>query len=189
MLPFIPYPLLGGIALLVPLLVRLRRRGPAYLVRFSLFWAYLLALVGATLFPLPILYGLAEGPTWANAAFTLAHVNLIPFYYGTNVTAAFLLPEIIKNILLTLPFGFGVSFIARLRPRDFLWLAPATGLVLELAQLLVSLAIGGPYRSVDINDVLLNAAGVWLGYGLYRLSLLAAGLLVKPEGIKSRTQG
>ena len=39
---------------------------------------------------------------------------------------------------------------------------------LETAQLGVSLLIGAAYRSVDINDVLLNAAGVLLGYALFR---------------------
>jgi glycopeptide antibiotics resistance protein len=33
---------------------------------------------------------------------------------------------------------------------------------------MVSLGIGGAYRGVDINDVLLNAAGVLLGYAFFR---------------------
>ena len=35
-------------------------------------------------------------------------------------------------------------------------------------QLAISLGIGGPYRVVDITDILLNAIGVLIGYGLFK---------------------
>ena len=43
------------------------------------------------------------------------------------------------------------------------------GLGLEIAQLLLSLALRYPYRVVDINDAMFNAFGVILGYGLFKL--------------------
>lgn len=52
---------------------------------------------------------------------------------------------------------------------------------------MVSLAIGGAYRTVDISDVLLNMVGVWLGYGLFKrfaLSYLRLIQLLKAKGIK-----
>jgi glycopeptide antibiotics resistance protein len=170
-LEFFPFPFILGLVLLAALLiVRWRKkRNVWYLVCFGLFGAYLLLVVGATLFPLPPPNNTVDILSWRTVAFTLSHVNLIPFYYGTNVTSNFLFPEIVQNILMTLPFGFGVSFVARLKPRNLLWLGPVVGLAIELAQLMISFGVGGPYRSVDINDVLLNAIGVWIGYGLFRI--------------------
>jgi glycopeptide antibiotics resistance protein len=76
---------------------------------------------------------------------------------------------IIENILLTIPFGFGISFILRLKSKDFLWLALLVGIVFETIQLIISLVFRSPFRAVDINDVILNAIGVWLGYGFFRI--------------------
>ena len=53
-------------------------------------------------------------------------------------------------------------------PRRMLWLALGVGLSTEAAQLAVSLLIGAGYHSIDINDTLLNAVGVMVGYGLYQ---------------------
>ena len=40
-------------------------------------------------------------------------------------------------------------------------------LAIELSQLAVSLAVGYWHRMTDVDDVLLNAAGVLLGIGVY----------------------
>ncbi len=69
---------------------------------------------------------------------------------------------------MTIPFGLGISLFYPVRGRRILWLALETGLALEGAQLLIMLVIGPNVHSVDINDVLLNALGVLLGYALYR---------------------
>ncbi|MFD7525747.1 VanZ family protein [Paenibacillus chitinolyticus] len=43
------------------------------------------------------------------------------------------------------------------------------GVAIEGAQLVLSLLIRAGYRTVDVNDVLLNFIGVLLGYGCYHL--------------------
>jgi len=67
-----------------------------------------------------------------------------------------------------------------------LFLAAGAGLVIETAQFLVSLGIGGRYRGVDINDVLLNAAGVLIGYGLFRVFAWMYRALTVRLGILNR---
>jgi glycopeptide antibiotics resistance protein len=51
------------------------------------------------------------------------------------------------------------------------WRTALAGLTLsasvELSQLAVSLLLGYWYRMSDVDDVLLNVAGVLLGYGLF----------------------
>jgi glycopeptide antibiotics resistance protein len=74
---------------------------------------------------------------------------------------------IFNNILLTIPLGFGLNFLCRLRMKDILCIS-AVGLGIELLQLALTLLLRYPYRVVDINDVWLNAMGVLIGYGLFQ---------------------
>jgi glycopeptide antibiotics resistance protein len=168
MLEFFPFPLLVGLGILIIILFLLwRKRSPAYLFCFSVFWLYLLFVVSLTIFPMPLPETIvARTPV----IYILSRVNLVPFNFGglfdnhPNV----IFQEIFGNILLTIPFGFGIPFLACLKPKNLPWLAIGAGLVIETTQLGFSLLIGGLYRSVDINDVLLNATGVLLGYALFR---------------------
>lgn len=162
------------LVLLLPILWR-QKRAPSYLFFFSIFWLYLLMLVSVTIFPIPLDIG-DIGFKFNNIGEQIAHMqkyhalNLIPLGFGT----CWDLPRpcaigIYENILMTIPFGFGICFVARLKPRDFPWLAIAVGLVIESTQFALDLAMGGAYRTVDANDVLFNAIGVLLGYGIFRI--------------------
>ena len=168
MLAFFPFPLLGGLGILIIILILLWRKcSRAYLICFSVFWLYLLFAVSLTIFPMP----LPETIVWRSPIILiLSRVNLVPFSFGSlfDNPPNVIFQEIFGNILLTVPFGFGIPFLVRFNPKNLPWLAIGAGLAFETAQLGFSLLIGGLYRSVDINDVLLNAAGVLLGYVLFR---------------------
>ena len=161
-----------GMAILIVPLTLLRRRGGFYLFFFSVFWVYLLVLVSVTVFPMPL--GMDGGfrfkSIWQQIGYMVRVnvLNLVPLYFNN----CWDLPRacaigIQENILMTVPFGFGANFIARLRRRDFFWLAFGLGLVIECTQFAFDLILGGAYRSVDANDVLFNGLGVWIGYGLF----------------------
>ena len=172
LLHFFPVPFLIGLAVLAGFWIHWFRRGrpPVYRLALPLFGLYLLLLIDAVVFPIPLHPGPGPVLTGQNISFTLSRVNLIHLDFGNPISQSYLFTQLVQNILLTVPFGFGINFLARLRARDFLWLAAATGCAAEASQLLVSIFIvGGLYRSVDINDVLLNAGGVLLGYGLFRI--------------------
>ena len=102
----------------------------------------------------------------------ISQVNLIPFDFGGLFTLhpTVIWHELGGNILLTVPFGLGFTFLVRIRARMIPLLAVTVGLAIETAQLLVSIAIRSAYRGVDINDVLLNAVGVLIGFGIFRAS-------------------
>jgi glycopeptide antibiotics resistance protein len=168
MLEFFPIPLLAGMGTLALSLILLRRKcSQAYLICFSGFWLYLLLVVSLTLFPLPLP---EEMISRRSAIDILSHVNLVPFQFGrlfeNNLNV--IIQEIFGNIVLTLPFGFGIPFLVRFKPKKFPLLAVGAGLAIETAQLGFSLLVNATYRSTDINDVLLNAAGATLGYALFR---------------------
>jgi glycopeptide antibiotics resistance protein len=188
MLYFTLIPLLIGVGILAALLLFhwRQKRGPSYLICFSLFWAYLLFLLNATLFPIPVDIARVWFPN-ERVLFILTHVNLIPFHYINFFNKYVVLLEILRNIFLTMPFGFGINFIARVKSKNILWVGVAVGFAIEMAQLVVSLTIGGVYRTVDITDILLNMAGVLLGYGLFKrvaLSYLRLRQLPKAKGMK-----
>jgi glycopeptide antibiotics resistance protein len=97
----------------------------------------------------------------------LSRVNLVPFYYGRFPLPGYVIPDILLNIGVTVPFGFGVAFFTDIRMKKMFVLALGLGLFFEVGQLVVTLLAALPNRAPDINDVLSNAAGVMIGFGLY----------------------
>jgi len=172
-LEFFPIPFLCGLGVLCIMLVILRRRKQSYpfLFFFSVFWVYLLVLVGMVLFPIPLIDP-ADADLWRSPAwFIFEKINLIPFDYVryVNVPRMYLfLRDVVANILLTMPFGFGISFIIQVRARRVPALAILAGVGIESSQLIADLILGMSYRSVDINDSIMNAIGVMLGYVIFR---------------------
>jgi glycopeptide antibiotics resistance protein len=139
-----------------------RTRSLSRLLFAVVFGVYLLFAIDAVYFPI-----------WMDIRGSISFqgmlrsINLVPFNYDFSFIPHMVWSEIFQNILLTVPFGFGVSFVARLKPRDFVWLVPMVGIGLEGTQLI--LALLGIGRSIDINDVFLNGLGVLIGYLLFRL--------------------
>lgn len=158
---------LGILILFGVLAILLRRKHSySYLLFFSIFWVYGMAGLDKTLFPIQINGTFVDVMRQAPL---FSQVNLLPFYfsrYGLSPAGYFI---ILANILLTIPFGFGLNFIRRLRLKDILWLSFAVGFGIESVQLLMTLILRYPYRVVDINDVWLNAVGILVGYGLFRV--------------------
>ena len=91
------------------------------------------------------------------------NMNLLPFYTLGYES----LKTLVLNILLTIPFGFGLPFIARLRLRQVVFIGVIFSIILEALQLVVALISGFTFRIVDINDVLFNGIGVAVGYALF----------------------
>jgi glycopeptide antibiotics resistance protein len=78
--------------------------------------------------------------------------------------------QIRGNILLTVPFGVGIGLLTRRRGWEVVRLALIADLALEGTQLLFKIiGVRHPF-AVDINDVLLNALGVVVGYGVCLLA-------------------
>jgi len=178
---FVMFDPLYGIAALIPVLILLRRKGKSlsYLFFFSLFWLYLMQVVSVAVFPFPI------GIPYDN--FKLS-INIVPFGFGycdpRGIEQCF--RQIYENILLTIPFGFGINFIARVKPRHIFALAADVGAALELVQLAVSLIFRTSFRVMDINDVILNALGVLIGYGVFRIFGWAYWLLLRRLQLQPR---
>lgn len=160
-----------GILVLIVILVILwrRRHNLSYLFFFTIFWAYMMLGLDKVFFPIQIN---GEYVDVMRQIPLISQINLVPFYFGQYPMSAGGLIGIINNIVFTVPFGFGLNFIMQLRTRNFIWLAFALGLGFEITQLIISLVLRYPYRTIDVNDVIMNATGVLVGYGLFRIFVL-----------------
>jgi glycopeptide antibiotics resistance protein len=169
MLEFFPVPFLLGLLPLADFLIifKRQRRSSAYMVSFTVFWMYLLAVAAVTLFPMPISGNVGQGALLNSPAYIFSNMNLAPLDYShlKDLSPDYVLfREVAANIILTLPFGFFISFFVRVRLKNILWLAFLVGFGIEMAQMVMCLIVGTNYRNVDINDAIMNALGVLLGY-------------------------
>lgn len=140
-----------------------------YILSLMVFGIYTIFTLEATIFPILILGEYAEMMR-ENVSF-LERINWKPFYFGEYGLTSSHNISIFKNIILTIPFGFGILFVTTWNRKVFIWLPWAVGVGFEACQFLISLALGYPYRVVDINDALFNAVGVIIGYGILKLMM------------------
>ena len=155
-----------AIGMAVVLFVQWRRgHSVGYLVCLALFGLYLAAVAEWTVFPIELgldasdLAALAQGRTIADA------VQIVPFHDGLAPTRY----ELVGNILLGIPFGFGLPFVSNRRGLEVLVDGLFFAVGIELVQLLIDLAYGFGYRVVDVNDVILVWFGAIAGYAAFRL--------------------
>lgn len=167
--------LFGAIGLVLGLVIAfLLKAKPLKILFWSVFYVYIIVVLGLTLFPIP--YQGAE-------LFDSVPNNFIPFrtiistlQMGLTVTAFI---QIAGNILIAAPYGVVLDLTMRKRNKIWLFLFPLLfPLVIELLQFIIGLAIGYNYRSVDIDDFVLNALGGYLG-------ILFSKLLLKNYGYKN----
>lgn len=140
---------------------------PKKIIISCIFIVYLTAVAIVTLFPIIIdekvqYFG---NSTW---------YNIIPFktiiqtlQYGITTTA---IAQILGNILMSVPFGvFVMLFLRNPKWWKMLLFALLLTVGIELLQMIIGLAINNMYRTVDIDDIILNVIGTYLGYGIYKI--------------------
>jgi glycopeptide antibiotics resistance protein len=89
--------------------------------------------------------------------------NFIPFkeIMRYEIGSSYFIHNVLGNILLFIPFGFFVSFILRTKkPAYIIIITIITSFVIEYVQLLIG-------RTFDVDDILLNIVGGFLGYLVY----------------------
>ena len=160
--------LLGIISIIFYVLISVFLKvNPKKIIISCIFIVYLTAVAIVTLFPIIIdekvqYFG---NSTW---------YNIIPFktitqtlQYGITTTA---IAQILGNILMSVPFGvFVMLFVRNPKWWKMLLFALLLTVGVELSQLIIGLAINNMYRTVDIDDIILNVIGTYLGYGIYKI--------------------
>lgn len=132
---------------------------------FTLFYIYIVKVLDYTLFqfqsllllryfmPNLILQGESVGK----------NMNIIPLIM--------LSPQDLKtsllNILLLIPFGFGLPFITDFRMKKLVIIGALFSITIEFLQLITGFMAKITFRIADINDVIFNTVGVAVGYILF----------------------
>ena len=71
------------------------------------------------------------------------------------------------NILMTIPSGILAPLLFKNKKRWFyIFIAFLFPFCIELTQLLLSVSLGTFYRTADADDIILNAMGIFIGYGI-----------------------
>jgi glycopeptide antibiotics resistance protein len=141
-----------------------KRRG-VYLILFTVFYVYIFKVLDYTLFqfqsllllkyfmPNLILNGQDAGDD----------INLVPLIgLGPQDLTTSLL-----NVLLLIPFGFGLPFVTDLRMKETVVIGVLFSIVVECLQLVTGLVAGITFRIADVNDVIFNTVGVAIGYMVF----------------------
>jgi glycopeptide antibiotics resistance protein len=90
-------------------------------------------------------------------------LNLIPLMTLTPQD----LETTLLNILLLIPFGFGLPFITNFRMKKIVVIGALFSIVIEFLQLITGFMAKITFRIADINDVIFNTVGVAIGYILF----------------------
>lgn len=139
-----------------------RTKSLAYLFFCFIFGVYLIGAVSVTVFP----FFVGE----PNPDF-LRNLNLVPFDFGSCLQdmPEYCVETVFENILLTAPFGFLVPFIFRIKPKHAVSAILAIGCCFEFIQLIMAFILRNSFRAVDVNDVIFNTLGAFIGYLLFKL--------------------
>jgi glycopeptide antibiotics resistance protein len=142
-------------------------------------------VLGLTLGGIPIDEGALDPSEWMRWA------NLIPFAtIGPQIDAGLGsgVRQLVGNLIILIPLGFGLPMVWRRFRRigPTLLAGFAVALSIELAQLLISLMVGVPYRAFDVDDLILNTAGAVIGWLAWRVTL---GLIQDPGAPTPQAKG
>ena len=142
-----------------------KKKSFAYLIFFTIFYVYIVKVLDYTLFqfqsllllkyfmPNLILNGQPAGKD----------LNLIPLITLTPQD----LETSLLNILLLIPFGFGLPFITNFRMQKIVVIGALFSIAIEFLQLITGFMAKITFRIADINDVIFNTLGVAIGYMLF----------------------
>lgn len=142
-----------------------KKKNLIYLFFFTLFYLYFAKVLDYTLFQFQSLLLLKHfiPDLMLNGLSGSKSINLIPLV----TLAAEDLKTSLLNILLFMPFGFGLAFITNMRMRNVVFIGFLCSVGIEFLQFVTGLAAGITFRVADINDVIFNTLGVVIGYTLF----------------------
>jgi glycopeptide antibiotics resistance protein len=159
--PALPILLPLGVLLMAVSVWHLRRRGLLTAARLGTAWFaawYLVAVIGATLLPLDLAWGAGAGPP------ELFRIILVPL-------STMRVDDFVLNVAMTLPLAALLHLVAGVRDRRrVVLIAFLLSAAIEVTQGVLVLTSHGN-RWADVNDLIANTSGAWLGHVLFRQAL------------------
>jgi glycopeptide antibiotics resistance protein len=158
--------LFGSIWFAIVTFLRLKKKKSlVHLLCFTIFYIYLYKVLDYTLFQFQSLLLLKHfiPELMLNGVTADKTVNLVPLI---TLTVADLRTSLL-NILLMMPFGFGLPFISNFSARRIVVVGALFSIAIEVVQLITGLVARVTFRIADINDVIFNTVGAAIGYVLF----------------------
>ena len=152
----------------ITLAILIRRRAPVRTIIELVAFAHVVVLANVALFPIPVDQLLVLDAR--SAASSGGGLNLVPFATIGPVLTGHAPPLAARiavlNLFVLTPAGVYLpALFESLRSwRGLAIVAIAGGVSVEAAQLAISTVFGFPYRTIDIDDVILNALGIAIGW-------------------------
>ena len=142
-----------------------KKKSLAYLIFFTIFYVYIVKVLDYTLFQFQSLLLLKHfmPNLILNGQPAGKDLNLIPLITLTPQD----LETSLLNILLLIPFGFGLPFITNFRMKKIVVIGALFSIAIEFLQLITGFMAKITFRIADINDVIFNTLGVAIGYILF----------------------
>ena len=142
-----------------------KKKSLVYLIFFTIFYVYIVKVLDYTLFQFQSLLLLKYFMPGLilNGQTAGENINLIPLVTLTSQD----LKTSLLNILLLIPFGFGMPFITDLRMKKIVVIGALFSISIELMQLITGFMAKTTFRIADINDVIFNTVGAAIGYILF----------------------
>ncbi|WP_430510530.1 VanZ family protein [Gottfriedia solisilvae] len=171
--------LYGSIIRLLMILFILKvkfKKDIVYLFFFSIMYIYICYVLNYTQFPI------YASQTYRNmfGLHVSRNLNLVPLI---NLTKEDFETSLL-NVLMTIPFGFGLPFITKSTLKKIAIAGLFFGIILESLQGLIGLLNGYTMRIVDINDLIFNFTGSLIGYSIFKLISYLFKLSEKKTNIK-----
>ncbi len=158
--------LFGLIGIGIVAFLRLKKKKSfVYLLFFTIFYIYIFKVLDYTLFQFQSLLLLKYFMPHLvlNGQSARESLNLIPLVTLTLQD----LKTSLLNILLLVPFGFGLPFITNLRMKAIIIIGALFSMAIEIFQFVTGYFAQITFRIADINDVIFNTVGVAIGYILF----------------------
>lgn len=168
--------LYGSIIILLMILFVLKikfKKDIVYLLFFSIMYIYICNVLNYTQFPIYV------SQTYRDIIRLHVSINLVPLI---NLTMEDFETSLL-NVLITIPFGFGLPFITKSTFKKIALAGLLIGLIIESLQGIIGL-LNGYIRVVDINDVLFNFTGTIIGYSIFKLFSYLFKLTIKKANVK-----
>lgn len=142
---------------------------------FSVFFIYIVITISAIFFPFPYQHELIVSRQDEHIPF----INIVPFrdmylmlregFGGDYIRWWGVLRNNGGNFLLFFPLGFLTPLMmGQIRSGRAFMMGVGVSIVIELLQLFLDVLLGFAYRICDINDVIFNGLGFWIGFLLER---------------------
>lgn len=140
------------------------------IIIISLFYFYIVSLLWATLFPIPIEWLDEIWKFWLKNNY-IPFNSILDITFNNNLSLYIKTKQILWNIIIFIPLWFFIQLLWKIKlnykKAILIWLL--SSLIIETIQFLISLLLWFNYKISDIDDIILNTLWFIIWFFMYKL--------------------